>query len=334
MKIIPIFLIGFLLLLGCKVTSQGTQTNAKKTKANRTVPKSMESTSIKSETRTSNEYFQFLEYNKNGKLVFDKNDDLNTGVTMIRASEYDPADREIKLYTVHSNFGFFLTEKEYGKNQIKSWSYTTTAIKKKSYDSQNLKNINTREELINMEAFSDLKSGIKYLAKLEKLDSEGNVIEQVILTEKGDTSSINTFKYNANNKEISFHKRDPKSEFWSWDIFKLYDEKSNLIQSFRVSIGSLKDTIERHNNIYEGDFLKSKDYYYRGQFQNKTTYNYNLDGYMTEELFYEKEENEIKVRKTYRYNRKGNIMEESKDDYRKNSKLQKSKTEFTYEYFR
>jgi len=311
-KKIATLLFGIILLVGCKTTK---------------------STVIKSGVQVSNQNSLFFENNRKGELIFKKNDGMNGPVTMISALEYDSLNRETKSYWIHSNLGFYLSEIEYGEHQIRNYSYKPKLDIDFPHDRETLQNINSRKEFINMEGFTNLRDGNRYLSMVENLDSAGNRIEQMFFSEDGDTSSFNLYKFDSENKEISFHKRDPNSEVWNWDIYKVYDEHSNLIQSFRVSMGSIRDTTEKYNYYYEEDLLMSKDYYHRDRFQNKTSYKYNSEGQVIEELFYEKDENEIKVINTFKYDKRGNLIEEHKIDFRKEKDKRNSKKIFTYEYW-
>lgn len=312
MKKATIYLLGILFLFGCKTT---------------------EKSIIKSGIQIDNENSLFYSNNKNGNLIFNKNDGMNGPVTMISALEYDNLNRETKSYWVHSNLGFYLSEKEYGENQIRNYSYKSKLDKKDSYDRETLKKVKSRKDFIRLKGFTNLQEGNKYLSMIENLDSANNVIEEIFLTETGDTSSYNFHKYDSENNEISFHKRDPNSKVWNWDIYNIYDENSNLIQSFRVSFENIKDTTEVYDYVYKRDLLESKTYHHRGRFQNKTVYKYNSKDEVIEELFYENDKNEIKVKTTYKYDKKGNKIEESAIDYREEKDKQKSKTKFTFEYW-
>lgn len=311
-KKITILLFGIILLVSCETTK---------------------SVVIKSGVQVSNQNSLFFENNRKGELIFNKNNGMNGPVTMISALEYDNLNRETKSYWVHSNLGFYLSEIEYGERQIRNYRYKPKSDINLPYDRETLQNINSRKDFINMEGFANLQNGNRYLSLVENLDSVGNIIEQIFLAENGDTTSFNLYKFDSENKEISFHKRDPKADFWNWDIYKVYDENSNLIQSFRVSTGSLRDTTERYNYYYEGDLLMSKDYYHRESFQNRTSFKYNSEGQLIEELFYEGDEDETKVINTFKYDKRGNLIEEHKIDFRREKDKQKSKTIFTYEYW-
>lgn len=312
MKKIIILLYGMILLIGCNTNK---------------------STVIKSGLHVLNQNSLFFENNRKGQLIFKKNDGMNGPVTMISALEYDSLNREVKSYWIHSNLGFYFNEIEYGERQIINYRYNPKSAINFPYDRETLQNINSRKEFINMEGFTNLQNGNKYLSMVENLDSVGNIIEQILLTEDGDTSSFNLYKFDAKNRETSFHMRDPNSKFWNWDIYKVYDENANLIQSFRVSKGSLRDTTERYNYYYKGDLLISEDYYHRDRFQSKTSFKYNSEEQKIEELFYEKDEEKIKVIITFKYDKIGNLIEEYTTDFRKEEDKQKSKTIFTYEYW-
>lgn len=289
---------------------------------------------IKSGTTKTKDKSLYFENDIKGNMIFSLNEGMNGPITMIFASEYDSLNRETRSYWVHSNLGFYLSEKVYEKGCVKNFEYKSISDSTFSYDRETLKKIKTRDDFTKMKIFIELGFGSKVLSKIDYLDSADNVIKEIYLSESGDTTSINHYEYNANNQEIFFHYGTIGDESWTWDIYYLYDEHNNKVKSYRISSSNgIKDTTEVYNYIYNSDNrLISDNYYYKEAFRNKTDYYYNKRSQIIQELFCEGNENKIDVKTTFKYDRKGNVKKKVQYDYRnpKNEQKEVFITKFEY----
>jgi hypothetical protein len=260
----------------------------------------------------------YSENDKNGNLIFSKNDGMNGEITMLFAAEYDSLNRKTRIFLAHSNIGFSLSEKVYDSNKIYHYEYKNKADTVDSFDRDTLNKINTRLEFLELHAIKALIKGKRQLNEIEILDAAKNVIAEIYFSENGDTSSINTHTYNSNNKEILFRYGLKSEEPWIWDIYYLYDSSLNLIKSIRLSSKHGKmDTTEVYTNHYNSSNLMiSKDYYNAKKFMNKTDYTYNTKKQLIKEYFFEREESILDVITYYLYNSNGKCYKKIQIDYR------------------
>jgi len=286
---------------------------------------------IKFKVTNSDEKYFYSEEDNRGNITFSKNVGMNGPITMISASEYDSLNRLIKSYWVHSNLGFYLNENVYEKKIVKNYKYKMSVDSSFSYDRQVLNKINTRKEFIEMDVFFNLQKGERQLRSIDFFDASDNKIKEVLLSEIGDTTDINTYKFNDKNQVIWFHKGKIGSETWTWDIYYQYDESSNRIKSTRVSSSNgVKDTTEVRCYYYNDNNLKtSENYYYKNTFRNKSEFVYNSKKQVIEVLFYERGENILDARTLYKYYKNGEVKKKIIFDYRE--KKDNQKEVFKYE---
>ena len=247
-------------------------------------------------------------YDKRGNLIFSKNDGMNGPLSMICYSEYDSLNREVRTASVHSNFGYSYQENVYRDQQIFHYISVDDNPAADTFTRECLARIRSPEDFQALSAISRLKARKKQLTLIKELDEASNVLTEIYLSEKGDSTSINRFRYNDRNKNIYFHMGSLKDETWQYDIHYLYDDRSNQIRSFRVSGNALKDTTEVYNYKYnERNQLLSDNYYYKGQFRNRTDYYYNAQHQLVKELFYQDTESTIDAVTTNRYDSEGRL---------------------------
>jgi hypothetical protein len=282
---------------------------------------------LKEGVRVSNEDRRFLQKpkkyfyyqnDKNGNTTFSLNQGMNGDITMISASEFDSLNRETKAYWVHSNLGYYLSEKVYETNRVLHYHYESEKEEEFSHDRKALEGINTQQTFINLPVFQVLSKAKRQLTSIEILDSNGNVLQDIRLNKEGDTSSVVLRQYNALNQEILFQYITPGSTTWTWDIFSEYDENGNHIKDFRVKTSDgIADTSEIRNYYYnDSNLLVLQNYYNGTRFQNKTEYFYNAQGYKIKEVFYEYDEIKLDVETIYSYFKTGYLKKEVSIDYR------------------
>lgn len=284
-------------------------------------------------TKSGNKSFYF-ENDRNGNVLFSVNNNMNGPLTMIFASEYDSLNRETISYSVHSNFGYFLAEKVYGPGYIYYFNYDEKLGSTFPYDQKTLEKINSKNDFIQLKVFMQLKNSSKHLNLIEVLDAANNKTKEIYLSEKGDTTQINYYRYNSKNQQTFFHYGSLSDLSWTWDIYDVYDKSGNRIKSYRVtSTNGVNDTTEVYNYLYNAqNKLVSENYYYKGAFQNRTEYSYNKKNQIIRELFYEGNETKLDVKTLFRYDNKGNVRKKTQCDYRTPGKKQKEvyKSKFSF----
>jgi hypothetical protein len=271
-----------------------------------------------------------IEYDSEGNKNFEFNSGMNGSLTEITAFEYDSLNREVKWYHVHSNMGYFVSERIYKDEKIYSYSYSPNTYNLYSCKRSILNEINSKQELIKMEGLVHLQKLQKHLTNISYLENN-NVVKKVNFSNKGDTISIDSSSFNSNNKETSSHRINLKTSGWDSESFYVYDDSSNLVKWFNVK-GKHNDTLNTFVYTYQNNQLKSKEVYHRKELRNRTTYGYNENGQVEKELFFELQEKDIKVKHHYKYDQCGNLRKEYIQDYRKPKNEQKTviKTNFDY----
>ncbi|GEM_PF-2784178 len=280
---------------------------------------------------TNKKLSYYFENDKKGNCIFSKNDGMNGSITMIFVVEYDSLNREVKSYSAHSNIGFSINETEYLNDKVIHYDYSIKSENSKDFDREILNKINSQKEFLEMPGIKKLTNGLKIKTRIEVLDSMKNVKIEYYLSEIGDTTSINYYKYNKNNDEIFFHYGTLGSDEWTWDIYSIYDEKNNLIENFRISTeDGIKDTSEVRKYFYnEHNKLISENYFNKNEFNSKTEYYYDKKMNLYKELFYEYQEFEIDVITKYKFNKNGIAVKKISKDFRNPKHEQKES--ITYE---
>jgi hypothetical protein len=285
---------------------------------------------------TNNRLTNYTENDKNGNPIFDKTDGLLAeGIATINVTEYDSLKREIRSFSVHSNAGFFLTEKEYEGNLIKNYQYTTPDSTQ-AFSQKLLNKIKSKDAFLNLGGIKALQKGKKQLFSIAVLDSLKNVIREYDISEKGDTLGVDTHQYNSKNQEIYFRMETYDSPIWNWEIYDIYDAHSNLIKTYRIEThGEVRDTTEVYDYVYNSkDKLLSRTYHHQRSFSDKTRYVYDKQSRIAAEYYYENGKSKPAVKTTYLIDKKGKILKETKMDYRKPNNKQLTisayKTIYTY----
>jgi YD repeat-containing protein len=273
----------------------------------------------------------YYENDSRGNTIYSNNNGMNGPVTMISAADYDSLRRKTRSYLAHSNVGFWVSDAVYDTNKVMWYDYVSDAKSIKNCNREMLNRVNSREEFLQLEAINDLLHGSKKLSSINILDPAGNVVEEISISEEGDTS-INTHVYNKNNKEILFRYGVTDTGTWHWDIYSTYDSNLNLIRSARVE--SPGDTTEVRNYSYDkNNHLISEKYYYGRKFSNRTDYSYDTKGKLTEERFYESDEQKVDVIINYEYDENRNTATEIALDFRKPKKERRKVTTYTQVYW-
>jgi hypothetical protein len=274
----------------------------------------------------------FFENDKNGNCIFSI-DGSNDPITRIFAVEYDSLNRVAKLYSAHSNLGLSISENEYLKDKIIHYDYSFES--KNPNDWESLNEIHSQKEFLEMPGLKELMNGLKIKTSIEILDSMKNIEIEYYLSENGDTTSINFYKYNKNNDQIFFHYGTLGSEEWTWDIYSIYDNNNNLIENFRISTeDGIKDTSEVRKYFYDdSNKLISEKYDYKNQFRTKTVYLYNKKMNVYKELFFEDEPFKIDIITKFKCYKKGIPMKEITKDYRNPRNERKEVRTFTLTYW-
>lgn len=266
----------------------------------------------------------YFDNDARGNEIFSRNYGMNGPVVMLSASEYDSLDRMVRSYWAHSNVGFSLHETVYEGNEVRSYRFMLSPDTAYTLDNQTAESIRSQQDFLSLEAVRALNAGEKRLSHIEVLDSAGRVTTEYYLNDKGDTTSINTYRYDDRGKEVLFHYGTIGSEDWTWDIHSVYDDSANLARSFRTVVkDGLADTTEVYNHVYNARNQKISDnYFYNGKFMNKTDFYYNKQGRLVKELFYENEESTVDVITTYKY-KKGRYHQKTERDFRNPKAQQK-----------
>lgn len=274
------------------------------------------------------------ENDSEGNVLFRKNNGMNGPITIISVFEYDSLNRKVRSFLAHSNIGYSVSEVLYKKNKRESYKYTNPDVSG-SINRNILNNINTKEEFKALKDIQNLIRGEKRLAWIETLDSNENRTQIKFLDEKGETTTIQSYRYNENNQKIYFRYNTPKSKLWNWEIFSLYDINSNLVKSFRVTPnGEYQDTSEIYNYYYNSKNLKVlKTLHNNNKFERKIEYQYNNKSQIVKEKFYEDDESIPKIITTYKYDKWGNVVKEIRKRLQYSGKNLKEITKIKYEYW-
>lgn len=287
------------------------------------------------ESYSNTKDYYYFENDKKGNRIFMKNEGMNGKVSMIFSMEYDTLNREVRCFSAHSNIGYSIDETVYGSGEIKYYSNSYHSKDSFPFNREFLKRLNSQKDFMQLAIFRRLSSKKKHHYKTAILDSMNNVLIEYSFSEEGDTTSVNMYEYNKKNQETHFHFGTIGSENWTWDIYYLYDQHSNRVQSLRVeSQEGIKDTTEVYNYIYNTqNQLITDDYYNKKIFQYKTDYSYNLAGQVIEERFYENDELNPKVVTNYQYNKNGEIHRKTSIDYRNSKEEQKETLTYKLNYW-
>lgn len=287
------------------------------------------------ETFTNHELSYYQENDKRGNKVFSKNLKMGDSITDLSVTEYDSLDRKTRIYSVHSNIGFSIWDIVYNDHSISHYGYIADSIDKNSYQRDSLNKINSQKDFFELKAFKQLLNGRKKLNRNEILDSNKNIIAEIYFSDQGDTLSINTRDYNANNKLVLFRYGVKSKTPGTWDIYSIYDSNLNLTKSIRISLNNgVKDTTEislYHYNSFNK--LTSKYYYYKNTLRDKTEYFYDKNNKLIEERFYKGEETELALIRKIKYDKNGNILKQTKQHFHGNEKTENEVTTYKLYYW-
>lgn len=272
--------------------------------------------------------------NRKGQIIFSKNDGMNGPITMIFADDYDSLGREIRSFSVHSNLGYSIIEKEYKEGKIHYYSFKIENEDDYPFDREFLNKINSRQAFVELAVFKALINGERELTAIDVEDTKGEIIEEIYVDEEGNSKSKNITEYDSLGREKIFHYGINNQDIWNWDIYYVYDDRGNMIQSYRISQPNTHpDTTEVYNYYFdENNKLISEDYYNKKRFGNRTVYETLKNGDRVE-YFYEEDEDNVKVKTIYSYDDKGILSKQIKWDYRNPKKERKVVTRYKLEYW-
>lgn len=294
-------------------------------------------------------------YDINGNCTFSKEDRLDGDGVSIFTSDYDSLKREIRTIYAHSTTGYSIIEKEYEPFIIKTYSYiidcgrdsiirdiiisndssaTVNIPVSKMNPYEIVEKINNKEELENLYEIKKLFHAKHYLESIAYLDKKQNIIKEISFECYGDTSSIYIYKYNNKNKEIYFH-NDLKDVGSAYDIYSEYDNKGNNIKWFHVVNNSgMQDTSETYYYKYSNtNKIIEELRYIENEFDYKIIYEYDKKDNRINETFYDTKLNQIKTITSYKYDIKGNVIEEIKFDLTKSKTIPEYIFNTFYEYW-
>lgn len=268
---------------------------------------------IKSKTVYCNKKLTYIELNDvRGNLIFLKSGGIDEPSTLITYSEFDSLNREIKTYSAQSDFGYSYHENIYRDNKIFHYNSLDDPAGRDSFSQEHLRQVRSSEDFLSLDGVKRLAGRKKRLVLINELDTAGNVVTEIYLSEKGDTTSINNFRYNDHNKNTYFHMGSVNDETWRYSVYYIYDNNLNQIKNFRVPDNAITDTTEVSNYTYGNhNQLLSENYYYNSKFGHRTDYYYNSKQQLVKELFYEGEESVVDAVTTYKYDSQGNLSKKT-----------------------
>jgi phage anti-repressor protein len=287
------------------------------------------------EIYTNKELTLIAKYDSTGNCIFMKNIGMNGPITMLFIDDHDEQGRKTKSYWAHSNLGYMLSENVYADDRIYSYSYTGDSTTNEGVERSKLNSIDDREEFFALPEIKTLGATKKYLQSIDFTDSLNRTESSYSISEEGDTTTITTMFFDKNWEEVRFRYESQDDSSWVWDIYYDYDDKGRKIRSYRVEMeAGVTDTSEVYNYTYDefGRMIED-NYYYRGEFKNKTVYQYDKKDQLIEELFFE-QENEWDVVTDYKYDKKtGWIKKKVVMDLRLSAKKRKKVLIYKYHQF-
>ncbi len=290
---------------------------------------------------TFSHYKQYVGKNWNGEYL-----------TMITGNIYNDSGIIEKSYHLHSNAGLSIWYYEYdnkGNNlnlsiRNNDYEHNDSLVNTNPYGY--ISEITNIKELINQSKIKDIeKVAKKYLHWERTYDSIGNMLTELSFKENGDTSSYQRYKYDDKNNKIYFYNEWSKENHWEY--YYEYEKKysfveedldteskpTNLLQSVRVNF-DWREKRKRISDITlynydDRDRLTEKTKYDKGEFQDKYVYEYNESGQVTKRTCYVYNLKKIASIETYSYNKEGNVIKETDEDFRSR---EKEENEYRYEY--
>jgi len=272
-------------------------------------------------------------------------------ITMIEVYEYSNG-RLLKAYHLHSNAGFTIWYYQYDSlgNNIKVFQQENdyddqdSLINKNQYEY--ISKILTLNDLINHPKIKELESkSNRYLLWERSYDTLGNLCQEITYSSNGDTSLIERYNFDQNNNQV--YSNYQLSDEISWEYFYEYEmeisinedneplpkQPAKLIQSVRLDYNKLN----QNKRVSEIQFYKYDEKnrlieyleFREGLFNGKTIFQYDGNERVNKKTHYIRNETEIAINQFYEYNKEGNIIKESLNDFRTG---EKKSTEFQYKY--
>lgn len=237
--------------------------------------------------------------NKEGNVIFWKKNNIPISLGAIY---YDASNNRIKSISAHANVGFSVWTYEFDSfgNEVRIYAHKKPdSVVHKSgndYSYDCIKNIMSRLDLEkDSTVFAIMNNDEKYLLFERKFDMSGNMLEEILFEENGDTAHITTNILSKNGTRTRFHYNGTIGE---WNIYYSYDINGNELSRKRVNRSG--DTTEVYINKYDkyGNRIKTK-YLYRGKPQ------------YTERFFFQ--DGQLMIRKVR--NSKGKLLRKEAFEY-------------------
>ena len=279
-------------------------------------------------------------------------------LTMISGWVYNSSGRVLKTYHLHSNIGVSIWYNEYDdrgniiKVQEKVSYFEKGANITDSNSSYFIRTISNFDELFHHPKIKEVENKKeKTLIWERQYDSLGNMVSEISFKSNGDTSGIKRHEYdNFSNRVYSYYKW---SEKMHWEYFFEHkinqkvapkDNKSDpnkphskLVQSVRVDYDWRQDRKRMTDIIYykydNHDRLIEKLEHNKGVFESKYIYSYNKLGQVTKRVSYVYDPDKVAVIQSYIYNKEGDVVKETDQDFRDGEKIV-NKYQYVYEYYK
>lgn len=255
----------------------------------------------------------------NGNITFSKS--RSNGTTFICANFYDHLNRKTKTISGQSDEDFDVRTFEFSnlENTIQVYAYKKIPEKEKFKQNNYLLNIEKYTSANDLEidpaVLSIINNGKKYIDREYFLNLKGDTVKEIWFEENGDTTAVDTYKFNDYGK-IVYHIEFSKQEE---NFYFIYDSKGNEILSIRVN--GKGDTIEEHQFKYnrinqqienkyltngkiayiekkyylKGKIIKEKHYHSTSSLIYETSYVYDNTGHVLKRKIYYIEENKVDV---------------------------------------
>jgi len=263
---------------------------------------------------------------KEGNVIFGKD---NKAPISLRALYYDASSNRTKSILAQDNLGFSVWTYEFDSlgNEVRIYEYEKPDHVENISGDDYIKNIRSRLDLEKDSTFlAIINNDKKHLLFERKYDVSGNMIEEILFEENGDTAYLNTKIYSKDGRLKQFHY---KGDIGEWNIYYNYDKNGNELSRKRVNRSG--DTTEVYINKYDkySNKIKTK-YLNRGKLEY-TEKRFFQDG----QLLLRKVHNakgKLLRKESYEYDEYGNVILEKFQNRRRKGKKKAIYT-WKYEYY-
>jgi hypothetical protein len=317
---------------------------------------------IKKITQTeNNEIIYVKDFDPDKNLIFHYHKQLvgdfwkDKYITMIEAFEYNNG-KLLKAYHLHSNVGFSIWYYNYDSlgNNIKVFQQENDYDDQDSLQNKNpygyISKILIINDLISHPKIKELESkSRKNLLWERSYDSLGNLSQEITYSSNGDTSNIQRFDYDQSNNQVYFYYKWSDELIWEYfyeyeQVVSIYDENDTVQKRHGKLIQSVKLEFYKPQNkkqVSEVNFYKYdeqnrliQDLEFReGKFDSKTVFQYNNDNKIINRTYYIRNETEIALIQIFEYNKEGDIIKETINDYRTGEE-KRTDYQYIYEYYK